>query len=465
MAGMAALLSAAETAKSNASNLEIVALEASGADEWGGTSRWSGAHIRNLTSGSGTDLMSDFKSRSGEKTNEALVSTLAENAEGTINWLASKGVEFEKKAANVATGTSLQPRGHGLAIISALRTAAEGLGVKILFGTRAVRLLQDKEGKINGILVRRSSGSGKTYTISCKSVILATGGFGGSHKLLSRYVGPWASKLDVTAPGTKYCQGDGIQMAVQIGAKRSGQYDTFQGKVVDARSRMYDPFLQIVHYGIVVNQKGERFVDEGAPSGEISDFFNYFIRSIGKQSKQIAYLIFNQKILSDLRNSQIPHQSSLIMSDIPPISAQTIDELAEVIRVPEKKLSRTLHAFNLAVDNTKQFDPTKNDGRSTSGISPSKSNWAVEISQPPFLCYPLKGTIQFTFGGITIDQKAEVVSSDSEKPIPGLYAAGEMIGLHYNRYIPGVLILNALVFGRLAGSNSVSYIKDVPQGT
>ncbi|MGI0091393.1 MAG: FAD-binding protein [Nitrososphaerales archaeon] len=459
-AGLAALVGAAETAISLGMPLGIIALEASDPGNWGGTSRWSGFHLRMTETDQITpNFVEDFLKRSEGKTNESVVRTLAEKAPETIAWISSKGVEFKKKTENVAGGSTIQPKGYGLAVISALRAEAERLGARILFQTKAVRLALDGDGAISGVWVSGPRNA-KQVKISCKSVILATGGFAGSPRLLSKYVGKWASTLSVTAPGTKMCNGDGIQMALNIGAKPSGQYDSFQGKPVDARSRMYDPFLQILHFGIVVNQKGERFIDEGAPSGEISDFFNYFGKSIARQPKQLAYLIMDQKLLSKLYSAPIPHQATLVMSDIPPIHAQSIEELAEIIRVPKKALVKTVSTFNNSATGTAEFNPLTKDGKSTSGVSPPKSNWAVAISRPPFICYPVKCSVQFTFGGLAIDPQARIISSRSGKAIPGLYAAGEIVGLHYNRYLPGAIALNTLVFGKLAGSNAIEYVQE-----
>jgi tricarballylate dehydrogenase len=455
-AGLAALVSAAESA--SGTPLEIVGLEASDYANWGGTSRWSGFHLRM------TDVdqivpnfVEEFVKRSEGKTDEAVVRALAEHSVETISWLASKGVEFRKKTENVAGGSTIQPKGYGIAVLNALRAEAERLGVKIQFRTRALRLEMGRDGSVQGIWARKE-GSTKLAKIPCRAVILATGGFAGSHRLLSKYVGRWASSLEVTAPGTKMCRGDGIQMALRVGAKPAGQYDSFQGKVVDARSKMYDPFLQILQFGIVVNQKGERFTDEGAPSGEISDFFNYFGKKIAREPGQKAFLILDQKIYSTLYSGVIAHQATLVTSDIPPISAQSFEELAEIINVPKKKLSKTVNAFNKAVVPGPEFNPAARDGRSTSGITPPKSNWAVALEHPPFICIPVKCSIQFTYGGVAIDPETHVLSKEGE-PIPGLYAAGEMVGLHYHRYLPGAFAQNTLVFGKLAGKNAVEYIK------
>jgi tricarballylate dehydrogenase len=452
-AGTSALLSAVETSVTLGLHASIIGLEASNRENWGGSSRWTGAYLRMVAPDEiSPNFVEDFIKVSSGKLDEDVIKTLAGGAAETVEWVRSKGVEFERRVANVASGSSIHPVGNGLAIISALRAEAEKKGAKILFETRAVRLTLTREGAIDAVWVHRGR---HLLKIRCKAVILASGGFAGSPTLLAQNVGKWASTLSVAAPGTKICKGDGIRMALAIGAKPSGQYDSFQAKVVDARSKMFDAYLQILQFGILVNQRAERFVEERETNdGEISDLFNHFGKRIAKQPGQIAYLILDQNMFSAIYNNPRPQQQSLVLSDIPPICAQSLDELAMIIKVPKKKLAKTVMEFNSRMGQ-EVSDSSTTDFKSMTEIA--NSYRVAKIDRPPFICYSVRCAIQFTFGGISIDSQSHVVS-ESGKPIPGLYAAGEVVGLHYGRYLPGALVLSALVFGRKAGCNAVEYV-------
>lgn len=456
-AGTAAMLSAAEAAKSDDIPLRIIALESSGREDWGGSSRWTYARLRMPSIDAlPPDFTKDFLELSGGKADKEVVEALATNAVGTVQWAVSKGVEFREHPSNILKKKEIYPLGGGLAVISALRTEAEKLGVELFYHSRATRLAVDNSGSraITGVFVKSLEKGGKTIKVSAKAAILASGGFAGNPKLLSKYVGMWASTLSTTAPGTRMCKGDGLQMAARVGAESAGQFDFIQMQILDARSKSSSAVLLMAQYGIVVNKLGKRFIDEGSPVGELSDFYNFFGRSLARQPGQAAYLIADQKLLQ-----RLPQLEFTMRSDIPPISAGTLEELAQIIDVPKKKLIETVSSFNSAVRPV-EFNPFVKDGKSTVGIVPPKSNWAVEINTPPFFCFPLRSAVGFTFGGIRIDAQAQVLAK-SGRPIPGLYAAGELTGMHYERYPPGSLFLRSLVFGKIAGSNAVRYLRNL----
>jgi Succinate dehydrogenase/fumarate reductase, flavoprotein subunit len=120
---------------------------------------------------------------------------------------------------------------------------------------------------------------------------------------------------------------------------------------------------------------------------------------------------------------------------------------------------RTVKEFNAAVQ-PGTFNPNVLDGKGTKGVEPPKSNWALPIDEPPFMAYPVECTVQFTYGGLATDENARVLATN-DSPIPGLYAAGEMVGLYYHRYVGGTSVLRALIFGRIAGANAVDYTRSL----
>jgi tricarballylate dehydrogenase len=133
------------------------------------------------------------------------------------------------------------------------------------------------------------------------------------------------------------------------------------------------------------------------------------------------------------------------------VEATSIPELARKLGLGPNALTRTIDAFNAAVQ-PGEFNPSIKDGKKTVGISPPKSNWALPIATPPFLGYAVTCAITFTFGGVRIDDRGRILDR-FDRPIEGLYAAGELVGgLFYHNYPGGSGLMAGAVFGRRAGA-------------
>lgn len=115
-----------------------------------------------------------------------------------------------------------------------------------------------------------------------------------------------------------------------------------------------------------------------------------------------------------------------------------------------------LERFNAAVRTDVPFNPNVKDGRAADGPGPPKSNWANRLDTPPYEAYAVTCGITFTFGGLRISDSAQVVDAEG-MPIPGLYAAGELVGdLFYFNYPGGTGLMAGAVFGRLAGTQAAA---------
>jgi tricarballylate dehydrogenase len=199
-------------------------------------------------------------------------------------------------------------------------------------------------------------------------------------------------------------------------------------------------------FSIMINANGERFVDEGA------DFRNYTYAKYGRvilmQPGQFCWQIFDKKVLHLLRDEYR-------IKRITKASANTLEELVEKLEgVNAGKALQTIKEFNAAVKRDVPFNPNIKDGRCTEGLAIGKSNWAVTIEEPPFEAYAVTCGLTFTFGGVKIDTAARVIDTDGH-PIPGLYAAGEMVGgIFYFNYPGGTGLTNGAVFGRIAGTTA-----------
>jgi tricarballylate dehydrogenase len=148
-----------------------------------------------------------------------------------------------------------------------------------------------------------------------------------------------------------------------------------------------------------------------------------------------------------------------------PVEAATIDELVagivqrwEVLRIDTARMRATIDEYNATADRGDGFRPDALDGKRTRGLRPEKSNWAIPIETPPFRAYAVTGGITFTFGGIRISERAEIVDG-IDRPIPGLYASGELTGgFFFLNYPLGCGLTRGAVFGKLAGESAAAFV-------
>lgn len=449
VAGTAAALSAAEEAKKNNEELKIAILERSKFEDRGGNSRWTAAYMRMKSTNEIADnFVEDMLKFSDHYSDRANIEKLAENAAPTLQWLQEKGVEFDYLPTMFITSSRprLLPVGGGRAIIDTLTRKSKALGVDIIYESTAWNIELNDEGEVEKVYIRVVDGS--LVKLSIKALILASGGFQGNQEMMSRYIGRDAHKIRPVCDGGYFNKGEGIQMALTIGAKAAGQYDAFHAEPVDPRSKREEAAVMAYPYGILVNKKGERFVDEGITT--IDEQYEEVARKIFyDQPDHIAYMIIDQKLYD------IPNYERTLETDKPPIVADTIDELCEKLELPSEKVKETIDAYNAAVQ-PGEFKPLEKDGKKALGITPIKSNWANPIDEGSFIAYPIVCSNVFTNGGLATDTNARVLSNDSVV-IPGLYAAGEVAGLYYGKYTGGTSVLRGVVYGKIAGEHAANY--------
>jgi tricarballylate dehydrogenase len=346
-------------------------------------------------------------------------------------------------------GLNVEAVGGGPGLIQALYAGAEKLGVEVRYGTKATGLLLDRQGAIRGLACRGSDGF---LEVPARSVVLASGGFEANPEWRTRYLGPGWDLARVR--GTRHNTGDGIRMALEAGAQAYGNWSGCHAVAWDAGSppfgdrRVGDMFQKHSYpLGVIVNVRGERFVDEGA------DFRNYtyakYGREILRQPHRLAFQVFDQKVVPILREEYR-------IREVTKAEAGTIEELARKLDIDPRGLVRTIDAYNAAVQ-PGEFNPAVLDGKGTRGLVPPKSNWALPLDAPPFVGYAVTCGITFTFGGVRVTTRAEVLDTD-DRPIPGLHAAGELVGgLFYENYPGGTGLMAGAVFGRLAGEQAAAY--------
>ena len=406
------------------------------------------------------DFHKDLMDVTQGKSKPELANLLVSKSYETILWMKEQGVNFvmnenqffEKDGRkSFWGGLPVKTENKGIGLVEALFKKAQENGVEIWYESPAVKLEQE-EGHISAVHVKRENN--ETLTVKTKSVILANGGFEANKKERMKYLGDqWENAV---VRGSEYNTGDGITMALEVGAQRAGQYDGCHAHTTDYNaprvgdySKPGDIYKKSSYpLGLIVNQEGERFVDEGA------DFRNYTYAKYGKetlkQTNQKAFQLYDSQVQPMLRVEYNLEEATKIEAD-------TLEELAVKMGVDKTEFLKTIEEYNSAVQEG-DYNPSIKDGKSTKGLTPEKTNWALKFEQAPFFAYPVTCGITFTFGAVKVNDKAEVLD-EQDQPVKGLYAAGEMVGeLFYHNYPGGSGLMSGSVFGRTAGKSSANFI-------
>jgi len=458
--------------------VNVAMLEAAPVDESGGNSRFAGGMMRfaydsvddlkllmdlsdeevkntdwdtNTTEQFYDDLYQVTAFRTDPQLSEIMITKSLE----AMIWLRQQGVRFVpnyRAASAVVEGRRVffgrmpvEVAGGGPGLVQYLDDAAIKKGVEIFYETRAVSLIYDGE-RVRGVNAKRG---GKPVEFRAPAVILASGGFEANPEWRARYLGPGWELAKVR--GTRFNMGEGLKMALDIGAC---PYGNWSGRHATSWERYAPEFgdLTLDHachrhsypLSLMINAQGKRFVDEGA------DFYGYTYAKYGeevfKQPGIFAWQVFDAKVAHLLR-PEYHHKTSTR------VVANTLEDLAAKLEgVNREGFLKTVREFNAAVRSDVPFSPGIKDGKCTIGIEPPKSNWANPLDTPPFEAYHTTCGITYTFGGLRINSETAQVLDLNMQPIPGLYAAGEIVGgLFYFNYPLGSGLVAGTVFGRIAG--------------
>ena len=396
------------------------------------------------------------------RTDPELCELLVTRSRPTMRWMQRRGVRFMpiwgRQAYRIGGrfrfwgGLTVEAWGGGPGLIETLYGLASAAGVEIRFGAHATALLADDDG-VRGVRMRQG---GRTSDLRAAAVVLACGGFESNTEWRTRYLGPGWDLAKVR--GTRFNTGEGIRMALDIGAAPFGNWSGCHAVGWDRNAPDFgdlavgDGFQKHSYpLGVLINARGERFVDEGA------DFRNYtyakYGRAILAQPGQFAWQVFDAKVTGLLRDEYRIRQATRVRAD-------TLEELASKLEdVDAPRALATLAAFNAAVMTDVAFDPNVKDGRGTRDLPVPKSNWANPLDTPPFEAFAVTCGVTFTFGGLKIDRAGRVIDADGAA-IPGLYAAGELVGgLFYNNYPGGSGLMAGAVFGRIAGAGAAGFAR------
>ena len=385
------------------------------------------------------EFLDDLIGVSGEDLDLDLARLAIASSRDLPAWMETKGVRWQPAhSGSLQLGrTNRFFLGGGKALLNAYYRTGLAEGIDVKYGCRVTGLLLDGL-RCHGVSVDTGSVS---KPIEAGAVVVASGGFEANEDWLRRLWGEAASNYVIRGS----MQNDGLLLKhlLDRGAIPTGDEKRMHAIAVDARSPRHEGGLvtrvDSVPFSVVVNSKGRRFYDEGEDLWPKR--YATWGQLIAGEPSQIAYSIFDSQVAG-----------RFIPSIYPPIESESIAGLAAKLELPAEELAESIGAYNTSVPAAgPAYDPKRLDGRHTEGLSPPKSNWALKIERPPFMAYPLRPGVTFTYLGVKVTSRAEVLSEKA--PFEGLYAAGEiMAGNILKRgYLAGFGMTIGSVFGRLAG--------------
>jgi tricarballylate dehydrogenase len=445
--GNAALCAAITARQAGAS---VILVESAPKAFRGGNSR----HTRNLRAMHDTpnDVLTDAYTEdeywddllrvTGGNTDEALARMTIRASSGVFGWMKANGVRFQPSL----TGTLNLGRtnafflGGGKALVNAYYLTAARLGVEILYDSEVVSLNMD-DGSVQSVDI---TFRGFPETLHARCVVASSGGFQANLDWMRQY---WGDAVDnFVIRGTPYNRGGVLKNLLGQGVAAIGDPTQCHAVALDARAPKFDggitTRLDSVPFSVVVNRNGDRFYDEGEDVWPKR--YAIWGRLIAQQPDQIAYSICDARAFP------------LFMPSVfPAIVADTLEELAVKLKLDPTKLRETIETFNKAVKPGQVFDNSRLDGNATEGLTPNKTNWARAVDKPPFYGYPLRPGITFTYLGVRVNEKAQVLM-DNGKPAGNLFASGEIMSGNIlgKGYLAGFGMTIGTVFGRIAGQEA-----------
>jgi tricarballylate dehydrogenase len=378
----------------------------------------------------------------GGNTDEALARMTIRASSGLFPWMKAAGVRFQPSL----TGTLNLGRtnafflGGGKALVNAYYLTAAHLGVDILYDSEVISLNMD-DGSVRSIDITYR---GFPETVHARCVVASSGGFQANLEWMRQY---WGDAVDnFVIRGTPYNRGRVLKNLLGQGVASIGDPTQCHAVALDARAPKFDggitTRLDSVPFSVVVNRNGDRFYDEGEDVWPKR--YAIWGRLIAQQPGQIAYSICDAKAYP------------LFMPSVfPAIKADTLEELATKMKLDPTKIRETVEAFNKAVKPGQVFDNLKLDGNATEGLTPNKTNWARAVEKPPFYGYPLRPGITFTYLGVRVNERAQVLM-DNGQPAGNLFASGEIMSGNIlgKGYLAGFGMTIGTVFGRIAGQEA-----------
>ena len=366
-----------------------------------------------------------------------LVMTMVNGSADAIDWLATKNADLVSVGsfggasvmrihrALTAEGKTTPVGAYLVKTLTAGLEAEEKIDLRM--NNEATELVVT-DGKVTGVKVTSPEGD---YTITAKAVILATGGFGADLERVAAYQPSLDGFVTTNAPGVT---GDGIDMAVAIGAA------TVDMEQIQIHPSVYTETSALITEGIrgdgaiLVNQKGERFIDELGTRDVVS-------AAELAQEGGYAYTIVDQKMMdaSSTYNGYFTKGFA--------VKGETYEELAAAVGMDAAVFTKTMEDWNASV--AAQKDEAF-----------GRMSFAKALDTAPYYAIKVAPGIHHTMGGLKINTNTEVLTADGTA-IPGLYAAGEVTGgVHGANRLGGNAVADIVVYGRIAAQQAAAYIAE-----
>ena len=376
------------------------------------------------------------------KTDEPLTRRVIRESSRCRDWMRRHGVHFQPSLSGTLhlSRTNAFFMGGGKALVNAYYRSALALGVQIRYRA-AVSRLELHAGRFVAAFVGEER-------IAARACVVASGGFESNREWLRQAWGQnergeWPAE-QFAIRGTRFNTGVLLRELHTLGADAIGDATQAHMVAIDARAPLYDGGIctrvDAVSLGIMVNNEGLRFYDEG------EDFWpkRYAIwgRLVAQQPGQRGHCIIDAKAVGRF---------------MPPVfrgaRAETLAGLAQQLQLPEAALQQTVREFNAAC-RIGTFDHAVLDDCHTEGLAPAKTHWARPIDTPPLYGYTLKPGVTFTYLGVQVDLQAAVHFGG--QPSHNLFAAGEVMAGNVlgQGYTAGVGMTIGTVFGRIAGASA-----------
>lgn len=435
-------------------------------------------------------LFKKYMEMSNYHANARLVRAIMDNAGATVDWMNENGAKLVltdpgQSGQKALVGTPATIHGYvegGSVALEKLRNQIESKGGKIMFETPAVQLIKDDKGSVTGVIAKKADGG--ELKIHAKSVILATGGYGGNAEMMKEHFGEKAGTGLISS-----ATGDGLKMAWDAGAAELGTdlaqwYHYMPNPALT--EKMKDPYVlwDLTALPLLwVNKSGERYINE-----DIAFDFAYGSSVIYEQPDAVHWAIFDKQLIETVKtkglieyadlyssfkgknqgfmefnepfDTDTNYQSTVTPFDYTPVIEEAIEsgvivkgdtlaELASKMGVDEKTFTANVDRYN---------------GFSKKGVDEDffkDAEYLHPVEKGPFYALSTKARCLGTLGGVKINEHIQAVN-DQNKPIPGLWVAGnDAGGMYGNSYITieGGTLGFAYTSGKMAGKNAAAYVK------
>lgn len=357
--------------------------------------------------------------------NPRMIEIMADEGQEALRWLQGLGADLSDVGilAGHSKARTYRPQGGkpiGDELVRVLKNAVEASLVDLRMEHKALKILQKTTGEIHGVEVEDRTG--KRYTIEAKNVIIATGGFGGSPEVFVYYNQRLQGYHTTNAPSAT---GDFITLVQDLDVQLVDMDYIQTHPTVSPKYGVLITEAIRGNGGILVNNLGQRFADEMKNRDYLSD-------DLLAQPEKEVYLIFNEEVRKSLSASEDYINMDLV------ITANTAEELALLLRVDTQNFNETLGRYNDFVASGEDLDF-------------QRQSLKVSLTEGPFYAIQVTPAVHYCMGGILINEKAQVLNEEGV-PIQGLYASGEATGgIHGLNRLGGNSLLDAVVFGRIAG--------------